>query len=174
MLKNLNIPNKNLIIAGSVLLFLLCYQLAFKKTITAFQLSQELQSKLTQVPDLSDQPGYLKRKSKNLDLILNRYRLDSLALRGNTLAEISSAAGKENVKLSGVPVEDPSFHTDQFIVERLDFEGGFTSLVKILDHLKSGSNGVPRSVVIRSAKSNEQPDPTGKLSMEVLLEISKE
>ncbi|RKR84509.1 hypothetical protein BDD43_4748 [Mucilaginibacter gracilis] len=173
MLKNLSINKRYLAIAASVLLLIICYQLAFKSTIAAWQTNRELCSKLTAVSDLSYQPGLLERKSKNLDLILNRYRSDSSAFRGNTITAISRIAEKQNVKLSGIPVDDPNLHTDQFVIERLNFEGDFVSLVKVLNDLESANKlGMPRSIAIKPLKKGIAFD-VKNLSMEVWMEIGK-
>jgi hypothetical protein len=171
MLKNIAINKRYLTIAGSILLLVICYQLAFKSTLLAWQTNRQLKSQLVQASDLSYQPGLLARKSKNLDAILSRYHSDSLTFRGNTIAEISRIAGKENVKLSGIPVDDPALHTDQYIIERLVFEGSFTSLVKTLHNLENADGvGVSRSIAIKPAKKDEE----SPLMMEVLLEITRQ
>lgn len=150
------------------------YSLAFKKTLNAFQTHQQLKSKLSEVSDLSYQPDYLERKNKNLDLILKQYQSDSLALRGNTLSQISEIAEKEGVKLSEVPVQDPFYNTPNFIIERLDFEGDYFALLKTLNHLQSTKGiGIPRSEVWGSISKNNTPIDSKKLKLQILLEVSK-
>jgi hypothetical protein len=160
------------VIGGSLLLLILCFELAFKNSFEAYQTNQNLKAQLSQTSELSYQPGYLHRKEQNLDAILSHYRSDSSALRGNTIANLSRLAEKGNVKLSEVPVEDPVFHTDQYIIERLKFVGDFKSLVKTLDYWEvSEGMGISRSIVMKTLKSDEPANQ--KIVMEVLLEISK-
>src|SRR5471030_199213 len=100
MLKNLIYKKEYWLVAGAIVLLLVCYQLSFKETIQAFELNDRLKTQLNQASDLSYQPGYLERKAQNLDRLLNRYQMDSLALRCNTIASIASMVEKYGVKLS--------------------------------------------------------------------------
>jgi len=159
-------------IAGSLLALAICYELAFKVTLEAYGTNEDLKAQLSQSSGLSYQPGYLKRKARNLDVLLQRYQSDSSALRGNTIAGISRLAKRGNVRLSEVPVEDPAWHTEQYIIERLKFEGDFKSLVKTLSYLEASEGmGVSRSVIVKAAKADDYANK--KTAMEVLLEISK-
>lgn len=174
MLQKLITNRRYLAVAASVLFLLVCYLLAFSPTLDAWQTNRRLQSQLLQSSDVTYQPGLLERKSKNLDSLLGRFRSDSLALRGNTISSIALNAVGEKVRLSEVPAEDPSFHTDQYIVERLSFKGDFAALVRALGSLENQRGiGVPRSVLIKTVKKDELSDTQPKLAMEILLEISK-
>ena len=174
MLTDIIKNKKYLSVAGSIVLLVICYQLSFKPTIGAWETHRNLRSRLTYVSDFSYQPGLLERKSKAMDRILERYRSDSSALRENLLARISGIADKEKVRLSEVPVEDPAFHTGQYILERLKFEGDFISLVKTLRDMESTSGaGVPRSITIKAPRETDPNKKNNALSMELLLEVSQ-
>jgi hypothetical protein len=163
-----------MLIAGSIILLLLSYQLAFKKTIAAWQLNKQLKAQIAQASDLNYQPAYLERKNNNLSKIINLYKTDTVSFRSNIISTISSIAEKENVKLSEVPVQDPLFHTDKFIIQKLDFEGGFFALTKVLNQLQA-TNGIGRlrslDYITIGVKSNS--DEMRKLVLEVYLEIAK-
>src|ERR1700748_900404 len=109
MLEKLPIKKEYLLIAATIVLLLLSYQLAFKHTIEAWQTNTELRSKLSKSGDLSFQPGYLERKSANIDKIISQYKADTTEFRSNIINVISSIAEKENVKLTEVPVQDVSY-----------------------------------------------------------------
>jgi len=174
MVKELLHKKEYWLIAGTIVLILLCYQLAFKKTIAAFQVNSRLKTQLTQASDVAYQPGYLERKTKNLEMILARYQADTLSLRGNTLATIASIAEREDVKLSGVPNQDPAFNTGHFIIQKLDFEGNYSALVKTLNHLEEQQNiGVPRSVTLKAVEERTSDKAARKTVMEILMEIKK-
>lgn len=173
MTKNRPVKKEYLLIVGGLLLFLLCYQLAFKDTIAAWQLNRELTGQLLQDHDLGYQPEYLERKSRNLDTILNIYRSDTVLFRNNTISRIAALADKNQVKLTEVPIQEAMYHTDRTIIQKLSFEGDFFALNSFLNQLESISGaGVPRSVVFRSSRKEGEPDRK-KLSLEVYMEIRK-
>jgi len=174
MVKELLHKKEYWVIAGTIVLILLCYQLAFKKTIAAFQVNSHLKMQLAQASDVAYQPEYLDRKAQNMETILARYKTDTLNLRGNTIATIASIAEKEDVKLSGVPNQDPAFNTAHFIIQKLDFEGNYPALVKTLSHLEEQQNiGVPRSVALKTVEERTSDKAARKTVMEILMEIKK-
>lgn len=174
MLKQIPIKKEYLLIAASVILLLLCYQLAFKKTLAAWQINKQLKAQLAQAADLSYQPAYLERKNKNLSKIINGYKTDTMAFRSNTISAIASIAEKEDVKLSEVPLQDPLYHTDRFIIQKLNFEGGFFALTKVLNQLQAASGiGGGRAATYRVTGLRSGADETKKLVLEVYLETSR-
>lgn len=171
MLKKLPIKNEYFLIAGTILLFLLCYQLAFKKTIEVWQINKNLKMTLNKSSDLSNQPVYLERKNGNLSKILNHYKTDTINFRSNTISIIASIAAKERVKLSEVPLQDPIFHTDQFIIQKLNFEGTFFALTKVLNNLQATSGiGSIRSANYKVTGLNSKNDGPKKIILEIYLE----
>jgi len=169
-----NFKKEYLLIAGAVLLLYGSYQLAFKKTIALIQVHHNLAAQLATASDLSDQPGYLERKNKNLDAIIGRYKMDSLSLRGNTIALISQIADREHVKLSEVPVEDPVYRNEHFIIQRLDFEGDYFALTKMLRQLEWANEiGVVRSITWKAVDKMPGNHAAKKLILQVCFEIGK-
>ena len=174
MLKRLPIKKTYVLIGASVLLLLLSYQLAFKKTVEAWQINKRLKSQLNQSADLSIQPAYLERKNNNLTKIINSYKTDTVAFRSNILSTISMIAEKENVKLSEVPLQDPLYHTDHFIIEKLNFEGSFFALTKVLNRLLATNGiGIIRSITYRVIGLHSSAEASRQLVMEVFLEATK-
>jgi hypothetical protein len=174
MLKQLPIKKEYLLIAASIVLLLLCYQFAFKRTIEAWQINKHLKAQLAQAADLSYQPAYLERKNNNLSKIIARYKTDTVAFRSNTISIISSIAEKENVKLSEVPLQDPLYHTDKFIVQKLNFEGSFFALTKVLNQLLATSGiGSVRAATYKVVGLRQGNDDAKKLVLEVYLETVK-
>lgn len=174
MLKQLSIKREYLMIAATIILLLLCYKLAFKKTIEAWQIHKGLNAQLTQATDLSYQPAYVERKNSNLTKIINRYKTDTIAFRSNAISAISSIAEKENVKLSEVPLQDPLYHTEQFIIQKLNFEGDFFALTKTLDQLQATVGiGMVRSASYKMIISRSSTDEVKKLVLEVYLGTAK-
>jgi len=160
-----------LFISAVMILLVICYQLAFKKTIGAWQLNKRLKTQLEQSSDVSIQPGYTERKNTNLDRILELYKADTMNLRSNAISKISSVAEAENVKLAEVPSRDPIYSNGQFLVQKLDFEGDFFSLMKVFQRLGQAKDfGVIRSAVFKARRETDN-EKTKKLIMELYLEI---
>ncbi|MEZ2337946.1 hypothetical protein AB6735_20020 [Mucilaginibacter sp. RCC_168] len=161
-----------LVYAGAVLLFFISYQLVISRTLDEWHLYRQLNQELAATNDLSYQPGYMERKSRNLERALALYRSDTALFRSNTLSEIAILAEKQHVRLIGVPAEQDIFHTDRAILQKLRFAGDFFSLNRFLYALESAKGiGLPRSVVYRTDRKNVA-SVSGPV-LEILLEISK-
>jgi len=174
MIKPGQIKKEYLLLAASVLMVVICYQLAFKKTIEAWHLHRQLEAQVSQTLSTNFQPGYSERKSANISKILNLYKADTLNFRSNIISRISSIAEKENVKLSEVPADDPALHHNKLIHQKLAFDGNYFSLVKTLDDLqKTPEIGVVRSVDLKSASSNINGTGTKILTLIVELEFTR-
>ncbi|MDB5008361.1 MAG: hypothetical protein JWP45_2754 [Mucilaginibacter sp.] len=174
MLKQLPFRKDYLLLAGTVFAFLICYQLAFKKTVEAWQIHRQLNTEISQAADLSYQPAYLERKSVNLGKIISLYNADTVSFRSTVISTIAAIADKENVKLSEVPLQDPLYHTDKFIIEKLAFEGDFFSLIKVLNQLRTTRNiGMVRAVIVKTAGVKSTSDNLKKLMLEVYVETVK-
>jgi hypothetical protein len=171
MLKQLPVKKEYLLVIAAVVLLLLCYRLAFKKTLEAWQINRELKAQLAQAGDLNYQPAYLERKNDNLTRIIARYKTDTAAFRSNSISLISAIAEKENVKLSEVPAQNPLYHSDRFSVQKLSFEGSFFALEKVLTHLQ-GLNGIGlvRSINFKTPEARSGSSQGRKLVLEVYLE----
>lgn len=174
MLKQLPIKKEYLFIAAVLILLSISYQLAFKKTLEAWQVNKQLKAQIAQASDLSIQPAYLDRKNNNLSKIIALYKTDTIAFRSNIISTISLIAQKGNVKLSNVPLEDPLFRNDNFRIQKLSFEGGYFDLLKVLDALNNYKNiGVTRAVLFRLVNSAPNNSENKKLTMELYVEDLK-
>ncbi|MHB8209082.1 hypothetical protein [Mucilaginibacter sp.] len=174
MLKKLPVKKEYLLLIATILLLLVSYQLAFKKTIAAWQLNNSLEKRLPQSNDLTIQPDYLERKNKNLDKLIGLYKADTTALRNNMINIVSLLADKEGVKLSEVPVQDIANISDHFIIERLRFEGDYFALMKLSDRLGQESGiGMVRSEILKVTEVNTSSNKIKKLGLEVMLEMVK-
>ena len=173
MLKQLPFKKEYLFIVSVIILLLISYQLAFKKTVEAWQINKQLKVQIAQASDLSIQPAYLDRKNANLSKIIGFYKTDTAGFRSNIISTISLIAEKQNVKLSEVPLQDPLYHNDKFIIQKLSFEGDFFDLAKVLDQLeKTKGIGVSRSVSFKKMKGNPNNN-VDKLTLDVYFETIK-
>ncbi|SHL98138.1 hypothetical protein [Mucilaginibacter sp. OK098] len=174
MLKQLPVKKEYLFIASVIILLLISYQLAFKKTLEAWQINKQLKTQIAQASDLSIQPAYLERKNNNLSKIISTYKTDTITFRSNIINTISIIAEKEHVKLSEVPLADPLFHNDKFIIQKLSFEGDFFALTKVLNQLQAAKGvGVVRSISYKSIALNSKNDDVKKIVMGIYFEILK-
>lgn len=174
MLERLPIKKDHLLIAAALLLLLAGYHFAIRPTIEAWQARNQLKAQLAQSSNLSYQPAYLERKNNNLNKLLNLYHADTTAFRSNIINNIATIAEKENVKLTQVPVQDASYNTDHFIIERLDFEGNYISLATTITQLQSTDGvGQIRSLGWRVTGIKSASDEHKKLTLEVYMEICR-
>jgi hypothetical protein len=172
MLKN--IRKDYLLIAGSILFFLVCYRFSFSHTVEAWKLRRELQQKIKASADLSYQPGYLERKDNNLNHIIGRFKIDTTTLRSNMITTIALQAEKMQVRLSRVPIQSVSNPGDKYVVQRLDFEGDYFSLCKLLGQLQSSeATGLVRAVDITSGKATDNNPEKKKLNMRLFIATIK-
>ena len=174
MLNKLPIKKEYLLIIASLLLLIISYQLAFKKTIEAWQVHSHLKKELSQSAGLDLQPAYLERKNHNIDQIIGLYKTDTVAFRSNAISTIASIAEKEDVKLSGVPTQDPIYQTNKFIIQKLDFEGDYFALTRMFNQLQSTIGiGMCRSAAFKVLTTRTSTDEVKKLVLEVYLEAVK-
>jgi len=167
------LKKKYLFIVVTMAVVLICYQLAFKKTIEAWQLNQQLKALLAQSADVSNQPGYTERKNSNLDRLLDLYKADTLNFRSNTISKIASVAETEQVKLAGVPNEEPADTSQRFRIQKLDFEGDYFSLMKAFQRLaQTKEAGIIRSAVFKTKRGTD-PEKDRKIIMELYFETLK-
>jgi len=172
MLKQLNIKREYSLVAVTIIMLLATWQLAFKKTIAAWQIHNDLKKQIVQTTDGGYQPGYLDRKSINLDKIISLYKADTINYRSNSLSSISSIAEKENVKLAEVPSQDVAYHSNQFVIQKLSFDGDYFPLLKTLNKLQNLQQiGVIRSAIIRKQARYGSDEDSKKVIMEVYLEV---
>ncbi len=172
-MNKLAVINKQyLLLGGTCLLLIIGYEIAFKNTLNSWKLNQKLQQQLTQANDISAEPGYLSRKNKNLDQIIRSYQLDSLVFRNNVMNKIADLAEPLGIKLITIPSDDVVYHTPQFIVQKLDFEGDFFSLLKLVNKIQTTAEiGILRSVSWKAKKTPLQNLSTPKLDLEIYMEM---
>jgi hypothetical protein len=151
MLKKLPFKKEYLLAVGAIVLLLLCYQLAFKKTMEAWQLNHSLNLQLARSVDVSSEPQYQERKNNNLSKVIELYGADTSEFRSNIIGAITQIAEKEHVKVAAVPTRDPLFHSQQFLIQKLELEGDYFSLTKVFNLLNEARGiGVIRSATYKS------------------------
>ena len=172
MIKNLLKKRDIILVLGIVFFAFICYQFAIKNTLDAYKQNQKLAGALRGNSVGKLPVGFMKRKSQNLDKILIKYTLDSATFKGRAVGEIASIAEEENLKLIEIPIMEPFYNTEYFLIQRIDFEGDYYSIVKFIKRVQSRNNvGVLRSL---SMKTRKKGDEKGKsIILELFLQIKK-
>ncbi len=172
MLKQLPLKREYLLLIGAVVLLLLSYQLALKKTIQAWQLNSNLKQQITQHTGISNQPEYEERKNKNLDQLIRVYKADTTEFRSGVINMVAEIAEKEKAKLTDAPIIDPMYRNPQFHIQKLNLEGDYFALEKVLQRLQSTRNiGIIRSASLKTKLNLGNTNKSKKVTLEVYLEI---
>ena len=171
-MKRLPVNMNYLLIAGTVLLLVICYELAFKQTIEAWSAHSQLKQQVTLGSDISLQPSYLNRKNSNLDKIIAAYTQDSVTFKNNVVNVIAALADRQKVKLTIIPSDDVLYHTPLFIIQKLSLEGSFFDLLKLTDTLQRTRNiGIIRSASWKIKKTIGENQKSQKVILELYMEI---
>lgn len=143
MLNRLDAVTKNkLILPVFVFGLLLCWLLAFSKTLEAVKLNRRLKNESEKMNDISFNPAHLQQKLTALDLILKGYKVDE-EWNDHLWTKASAVAAKLNVGVD-FTLDKSSADVDSTSVGRsqsLYFYGGYIPLVKLVDSLER-SRGV--------------------------------
>jgi len=148
------VRNRLLLIAW-VLILLLSWPLALKKTWEEIDLNKELKGKGEEIL-LSYNPNHLKEKEEVLESLLTRYTLDSAEWKNEFWMKVSGAASRSRVSVNYNPdVRSLMPAADSAIMnQRISFEGDYRNLVLLMDTLeKTQGVGFLRSASFKKVKS---------------------
>ncbi|HEY0056807.1 MAG TPA: hypothetical protein VGB63_15760 [Pedobacter sp.] len=146
---------------GALFLTLLSWNLAFRKTIKAISLNNELHQKADKKNDLSQNPGYLNRKHRVLNVLLKQYTLDSAEWKNDFWLKVSGIAASKEVRISYNPLlkQDLSDSTSRVLKQEISFEGDYKKMVILLDSLeKTASTGFICSSNFKKGKQGNNLD----------------
>ncbi|MBD1363820.1 hypothetical protein IDJ77_08350 [Mucilaginibacter sp. ZT4R22] len=169
MIKRFFIYNKLGLPVLSIALMLICYQLALKKTLEAWQAHRQLVLQQNETAGLSTEPGYLTRKNLNLNRLIAAYRVDTLNFRNTAITQIALIAQQHGAKLVAVPVNTLVLGDGQVLVNQVRLEGDFFSLLKTAQKLyELPGTGFLRSVSIKKFDAY-QANAKSRLYMDVYI-----
>jgi Tfp pilus assembly protein PilO len=126
--------NKNkLVIASLILVILLAYEFAIKKTLEARNSYLQLQNSSIGSADIPQQLTLLKKKKIYLDSILEKHRIKATSYENNILNKLNEYADEHSLKI----VEFKKPHVvvqDSHVVNTYEFtvEGPYNSLIKLV------------------------------------------
>lgn len=166
--------NKNniLLAVGILALTFLTYQFAIKNTIAAYETNKRLKTSLMSNSVEFLPADFMQRKDRNLKKILGKYSLDPVTFKGKSIGEVASIAERENLKLIEIPVLDPFYNTEKFLIQRMDFEGDFYSIVRFIQRIQNEQKvGVLKSLSLKTEMNGIEQGK--KLSLEIFLQIKK-
>lgn len=159
-------------IVGFMILIVLSYQYAFKHTIQAYEQHQFLKRSIFNNIENNINPEVLKNKIINLNNVLSKYSVDSVYFKETSIGNVAAIAESENLRLKEIPASDPNFYNDTFIIQRMDFEGDYFSMIKFIQKLQFEKKvGVLKSISIFKQKENFYKPAT--LQLEIYLQILK-
>ena len=175
-MKAITIKNKNYLLAGICLvLVLLCWQLAFKKTFAAVALNHELELKDQDKSAMAYNPNYLEQKHKVLGQLLSRYTVDSVAWKNDFWLAISriSELNRVNVEYNPGKLKLLGDSSDVTARQNISFEGDYGNLVRLLDSLeKTKGIGLISSLGFRT-KKKQGFDALQKLYLDCSISVIK-
>lgn len=176
MLAQLQLKKSYLLAGLALVLWVLAFRLAFYRTWEAKQVNRQLSARVVQASDVSYQPDYLERKSRNLGKTLALFKVDTVSYRSRVLSVLSEVADRENVRILEVPTQsqDAYYQAPHYAVQRLQFAGDFFALTRFLHKLEDQSGiGSVRSVTYKTINQQVASGKDKSLNMQVYLEASK-
>ena len=174
MLRKYLLKREYLFPAILLCLMVVCYQLAIKNTLAAWQKHLALTRQVQQTDNLSYQPDYLERKNANINRIIQSYDGDTAIFRNKVINDLSLIASAENVRLINIPATSVAATANSIFTQELAFTGDFFSLLKFTDKINSLSGvGKLRQFSIRKVMDNKVQANSGGLLLEISMEIKK-
>lgn len=175
MLEKLNSKHKKILsYVFAVLVFYLCYVLAFKHTLNAIKLHSELASEKLDEEGMASSYPNLQRKNNFYKAALKAYHVKNEEREQRLWQSVSGMALAQQVDITLEPQlvmgGDTMLH-EEIVEQHFIFNGDYFGLVKLLDTLhESRENGRVGKLKISSKRgvgSEEFVD--GKLNMSVTL-----
>jgi len=130
--------NKNIVlVAGFVIVLLLCYLLAFSKTFSLKKEYNQLQQEELLFKNTPKQLSLLMQKQKYYDSLLNKYQVNGGSIQNNLLKTINSIAGSNNLKVVRF-LEPHTVKNNDLIVKTYQFtiQGDYNNILKLIHHLE--------------------------------------
>ena len=140
----MNSKRKNIILlAATIIVLVLCYQLAIKKTLDYKTRYIALKAEERLFDDIPKQFGVLNEKNKYYDSLLNTYQIGETSIQNNLLKTINKIAKEEQLKI--IDFNEPHVFTKDkskqntytFVVEG-DFENILGLIYYLEQHTKFG------------------------------------
>ncbi len=171
MFDKLILKRNYIVITATLLLFIICYEFAFKKTLTAWQLNKHLKEQVNN--NISSlQPSYLEQQQQALSKIIKTLKTDTASFRNRVTTIVAEIGEREYVNVTEVPLRAVASSNKLFIQE-ITLTGTFPDVLKTLFAIeKADGIGYVRSVNIKNKVPNTN-NPNEKVVIEIFLEVVK-
>ncbi|GAA3647426.1 hypothetical protein [Flavivirga jejuensis] len=126
-----------LLLAGFLLVLVLCYQLSFSKTLDIKKEYHSLKAQEALFENTPKQVSLLKQKQKYYDSLLTKYQLNGSSVQNNLLKTINTFADNTNLKVVHflephiINKNDLRINTYQFTLE-----GDYNHIIKLIHKLE--------------------------------------
>ncbi len=134
----MNLKTKNiLLIIGFLLMLVLCYQLAFSKTLTLKKEFRTLKQEVELLESIPKQLSLLKQKERYYDSVLTKYQLKGSSLQNSLLKTINTFSKNHNLKVIGF-LEPHIINQNNLTIKTYQFtlEGDFNNILKLTYQLE--------------------------------------
>lgn len=138
MFKNLTYKKKNGLLLGSiVLLLIIVYFVAIRKTVNAYSSYKENQEKVLNANSAPQKVAYYKKKLADIENIIKKQQGSGMDNQELLLSVVSDYCNENDLVLKDFPL--PVIYTDKdYTIETSIFEiqGGFIKLLKLIYELE--------------------------------------
>ena len=126
-----------LLLLGFVVALVLCYQLAFSKTMALKANYTDLKHQEVLFENTPKQWSLLKQKQQYYDSILNKYQRNGTSLQNNLLQTITSFAESHKLKVSSF-LEPHVYDQNDIKIKTYQFtlEGNYNAILKLMHKLE--------------------------------------
>lgn len=130
--------NKNiLLVIGFILVIIVCYILAFSKTMNLKNDYNDLKKEELLFKNTPKQLSLLMKKQRYYDSLLNKYQVNGGSIQNNLLRTINDIAGDNNLKVVRF-LEPHSVENNNLTVKTYQFtvQGNYNNILKLIHHLE--------------------------------------
>lgn len=121
-----------MLLALAVVLFVICWRLAFAKTVAEVNRNRNLTKTFSMADVQDDQTQQLQKKGKLLDTLVRHYSMDSLAFEDNFLPDIITAIEGLPVSLSFDEGKQPQEESYNVLQKEVVLRGRYSNIVEAI------------------------------------------
>lgn len=139
-----------------MILSLLSWNLAFKKTFNEIERNRSLTETSSVNADLTINPDYIKRKNIALNNLLAQYKVDSSEWKNGFWLHVSAIAENKGVEVIYRPAKNQTVDTAAYLKQAIQFKGDYKKLVLLVDSLEKtiGIGKLTSAELIKESKNN--------------------
>lgn len=141
-----------------LVLLVISYSLALKKTVQVYQNYTLLQSEATGSENLSVSPMYTHSRIKAVNELYHRFQVDTLSWKNSLWNMGAGLSQKYNSTVKAFPpVKTATIQEQLYFKQNIAFEGDFPNLLKLLKEMSFMRNaGMPAAIKFGKKNREEQ------------------